>query len=260
MEAYLDSYRLAPSLAVAHFRASELDGDALLRALATHPRWFVPGQNDAQGVARVGVLVGEDGRRVLEAWSELEFVPEEYRDRTVTVAGYVLFTRIQTYGVDRVSLDQDTEHAIFYLADQFELLGAWGAVGAVETALHHPDEVGDAFGVVHGFASFHILLRKHDTDADILLAPDAQDRELAAVFTAPDACRHFEETLRLAGVLGEVETEIVDGHRLFDQLQHAGLDGVVFNPLTPLPVRALRASAIPRILESPPWRYTSAIH
>ena len=260
---FLNSYQLCPREAVQHFRAERLDADGLLRAIVTHPAWWVPAQSDPAGVARIGIQARENGTRVLEAWSERTLMPDDAQAEAVAIAGFVLFSRVHTYGVHRVTLNHDTPESLFYLSDQFSLLAAWGAVGSVETALVDPELVGDPFGVLHGFNAWHVLVRagvQQGEAGDIVLAPDAQDRELAAVFTAPDACRHFEKSMQLAGVLDEVTVQTVDGSELFGQLQYAGIDGVVFNPLTPLPVRALRAEALAKILAAPPWRFTSSVH
>ncbi len=255
----LNTFRLDPAVAMARYRNGEIEADALLRALSSFPRWTCPGQRDAEGHLRVGVLRRGEACS-LELYSGRPNHEHAANSEWLELPGYVILARLEELGVQRVTFDWGSEHSLFYTGPRLHALRAWARVAAVETALYDPDAVDNAFSLLHGFSDYLVLIRPDDGDRDLVLAPDPAGRSLAAIFTAWDTCVQFQQTMRSAGVDDELVTETVRGHQLFHQLELAGVDGMVFNPLGALPPVALQSGVIPRILAAPPYRFTDTLH
>lgn len=241
------------------YRAGSLDADGLLRSLASWPTWLCPGQRDAEGFLRVGVLRRGEATS-LELYSRKPQHEHAAAEEWVTIPGYVILARLEELGVQRVTFDWGSEHSIFYTGPRLATLRGWANVAAVETALYAPDDVDNPFSLLHGFNEYLVLIRAEGDDRDLVLAPDNQGRSLAAIFTAWDTCEQFQQTLRSAGVDDDMIAETVRGGELFHQLELASLDGMVFNALGGLSPVAIQATAIPRILQAPPYRFTDTLH
>jgi hypothetical protein len=255
----LNTFRLDPASAMSLYRDGQIEADSLLRALTTFPAWKCPGQRDAEGHLRVGVLRRGDACS-LELYSSEPGHEHAANSEWIELPGYVILARLEELGVQRVTFDWGSEHSLFYTGPRLHSLRAWANVAAVETALYDPDAVDNPFSLLHGFSDYLVLIRPDAGDRDLVLAPDNAGRNLAAIFTAWDACDQFQQTMKSAGVDDEMVTETVKGHELFHQLELAGVDGMVFNPLGALPPVALQSGIIPRILAAPPYRFTDTLH
>ena len=98
------------------------------------------------------------------------------------------------------------------------------------------------------FATYHVpLIRTPDGSSHIALAPDAQGRKLAAIFTAEDTLQEF---LRIAkDALGEnIIIDITPGYKLFEYLRDLPIEGVVFNCNGPIAPCAITLQMVNMIL------------
>lgn len=258
MDANPSTAPLTPRAAATLALDGRLDGDALLRAVVSWPHWRVRGVERAGDTSRVPVLVTPDGYRVLECFSD-EDALRDFEERPdvapleglgdVTVfRGDVLFGALSSRDVMRVSIDQHSPHGLSYQGPRVDELARWAAIARAEAALLDPDRVPDAVRVLVEFEHWHVVLRAGPGSgpASMVLAPD-EHRALGAVFSAPDTAAAFVAHATDA-LPGELRTEIVNGRDLFATLEAMRLDGVVFNPLGPLPARAFHASLFPRVL------------
>lgn len=225
----------------------------LFRAIMAHPAWRVAGERGADGL-RLAVL-NPDGRgRILEAFSDAEAVATfeataegPIRRERVELAGYELFAALDVGTVDKIRLDPLSPHGLSYVADRLPLLAAWARIVRVELALYAPDRVADPLGELARFDGYHLVHVEGHEEA-LVLAPDAGGRNLAALFTAVDTAEAFAATMAVD--TGErLAIRGVEGSRIFAELDGTGLDGVVFNPLSALPARALSAAVLPALVE-----------
>ena len=76
----------------------------------------------------------------------------------------------------------------------------------------------------------------------IALAPDQQQRALVAIFTAEDTAQRFLQAV--GDRLGKIHMDLIDGEKLFTQLNLLPLEGLVFNCYGPVATLALNKETI----------------
>lgn len=240
--------------AVERFKAGHLTDGDLYRTIMAHPTWAVVAEESTHGELRLGVLATPNGGRILELFSSEEALAtfcdaegEKRPSRMLQLSGFQLFSTLADESVHRINLDLHSPHATHFLVDQIPLLRAWAEVVTVELALASPDRLSNPFGVLRRFDGFNVVVRQSGPHKDLVMAPDAGGRSLAAVFTAEDTVDEFikEVADELGGAL---EIERLSGQKLFEWFAQIPLDGIVFNPLTHLPPIAVAASIGERVL------------
>lgn len=259
-------YELTPRAAIsAHRRgesdaptdSGELSADDLLRALLGHPSWRVPTEV-RDGRDAIGVLVRPDGGRILELFSDdqalatfSEREPDHAPSQWRALPGYSIFAHADDAFTHRVNIDVYSEHAFRYQHDQLPLLRAWSHVVMAELALYDPERFANPFAVLRRVPEWRLLLRVDGEQRDWVFAPDRHGRSLAAVFTASDTIDAFIDAVgdQLDGTL-EIVTQT--GDELFGALQQLPIDGLVVNPLGPLPPRALSIGVAEQVLRTAP--------
>ncbi len=228
----------------------------LLRALMGWRTWRVPGYARDAGI-ELGVLTTPEGGRILEVFSDeaaiLAFnatAEELLHPGRLTLLGADLFALAAQAQVDSVNIDTFNPHAFKYRgAAQLASLGRWAARARVELALYRPDEHPDPFTRMRDFSDWHLVSWEDDEGADRVLAPDDRGRNLMALFTAEDTAQAF--IAQMEEDTGESGFSAEGGHHgaaLFAELSRLPLDGLVINPLGPLPARALAAAAQARLV------------
>jgi hypothetical protein len=249
-------YDLTPREAFAAYRDDALSENDLLRAITGHAAWRVMAETTPDGRDALGVIVQERGGRLLELFSDAEAVAtfvatqgDGVEPVLREVDGPTLFSRLPDDIAHRINLDLGSTHAFRYKGEQIPLLRAWAEVATVELALLAPDRFANPFAVLRRGESYRILIRKLGDERDWVMAPDAHDRTLAAVFTADDTIDAF-----IAQVESELEgtLEIVtqSGTDLFRAVDALDVDGIVFNPLSHLRPVALSAAVASKVLET----------
>lgn len=246
-------WRLPVDQALVDIEAKRIDGDLFLRSVMHHPSWLVPGQRGEDGSLSLGVLQTEKGR-ILEVYTNRDALlsMEQLHGNAFTgtileLEGHALFMQLEQMEVDRVNLNPASEPKISYQHGQIALLSAWAKQAQVELALLEPERVHDPFSVLANYDNYHLVYDTHGKNASIVLAPDPHGRALAAIFTSWDAadafCKvmqeHAEDTL---------EAVRVPADQLFDIVQKLSVQGMVFNPWTLLPARALHVDALTQIM------------
>ncbi len=247
------TFGLAPRAAAALARDGALDGDGLLRSIMSHARWLVPGDGD-YGPRRVAVLSTPEGGRIVEIFSDDEALSafarrEGSRPDVFELPGHALFGALAATSVDRIKIDVHEGHHFSYGRDQLPLLAAWAERVRTEVALYEPDRVHDPLRVLWQHPEYLVPVHHVEGDAELVFAPDDDERALAALFTADDVATEFVEAMT-PWVEGELELVRQKGEAVFRMLGALDIDGVVFNPFTSLPARALDAAVIPRILDA----------
>jgi len=248
----MDAYALPFRDAVAAYQAESTPTAALFRAIMAHPAWLVAGEHGPDGL-RLAVLNPNGRGRILELFSDdaavaaFEATAEgPVQSGRVTLAGHALFSGLAEGAVDKIRFDPLSHHGISYVADRLPLLVAWARIVRVELALYAPASLPDPLGALAHHDDYKVVVVQDAGDDELVLAPDASGRALAAVFTAEDTAAAFVKAM--AEDTGErFEVRSRAGGPLFGRLDGMGLDGLVFNPLSHLPARALGAAVLPRL-------------
>jgi hypothetical protein len=143
-----------------------------------------------------------------------------------------------------LNIDPASPWAIHYKAEQFAVLRQWARMVGMDGILHRVQNLPevpetDRQGLLH-FQHYYIVVNENTDGPRIGLAPDAQQRHLAAVFTAELACEKYLEWRQ-----GHLQDETVNVYRLqltgadlYRELASMDLDGIVFNCMGPLRPRA----------------------
>ncbi len=253
----LHPYDLAPRAAFEAYREESLTENDLLRVITGHRAWRVVAETSDDGRAALGVIVQESGGRILELFSDdaavdtfVDTQGDGVRPVLREMDGPTLFSAMPDDLAHRINLDVGSQHAFRYKADQIPLLRAWADVATVELALLDPERFANPFAVLRR-GTYRVLIRTLGDERDWVMAPDAHDRLLAAVFTADDTVDAFIAEVERE-LDGELEIVSQPGTDLFRALRELPVDGVVFNPLTHLRPVALSAAVFGKVLETAP--------
>lgn len=238
------------------FQRDAVSKPAFYRALMNHT-WWLAGQREAHGALRLGLLRPEGGGRIIELFSDDDAIQgfeaqtgEPWTPHRLHLAGFEIFGALREDFVDRLNVDPLSPHTFHFLHTQVPMLRQWARIVQLETALNEPGRIGDPIGVMAGFDDYHVVVvpKGHGQGHDFVLAPDHVGRSLAAIFTSEDAAQSFADAVK-----DELDRPPVVQPRgaveLFTQLKAMTLQGLVFNPWTDLPARALSAQIIDPILK-----------
>ncbi len=243
---------------IAAFKAEKIEKPRLYRGLMHHPSWRAPGGRGERGL-ELGVLKTPEGR-ILEIFSDahalkvMEDRGEALSTRRVVLRGHEVFGAMPDV-VDRINIDPLSPHTFHFVGDQIPMLRAWASIAALEEALQAPERLEDPVGMLARFEHFHVVVvgdGEPDEQHDFVLAPDSHDRRLAAIFTSEDLALEFIEALGVVERKGQSAQLLVlrqAASALFPKIRAMGLEGMVFNPMTSLPPRALAPGLIDKILE-----------
>lgn len=247
------TWRLPIREALVAMTAKTLDGDTFLRSVMHHPTWLVSGRNRSDGQSELGVLTTEKGR-ILEVYSDAEALEamegvhgNEFTGTILQLEGHELFLRLAEMEIDRVNLNPGQEPKISYRNEQVELLSAWAKQARVELAVLESQRVHDPFGALASYDNYHLIYQVDGTNSSIVLAPDPQGRALGALFTSWDTADAFRTRLQDEAA-GTLEIVRVAASEAFPLMKRLDLNGIVFNPWSHLPARALRADILDEIL------------
>lgn len=230
-----------------------LDGDTFLRSVMHHDRWLVSGRVHPDGRQELGVLSTPKGR-ILEVYSDEEALAlmervhgDEFTGSLLQLEGHALFAGLEGAGIDRVNLNPGSEPKLSYRNDQVDLLVAWGKQARAELAVLEPDRVREPFAALATYDSFYMVYELHGEHSSLVLAPDSLGRALGAVFTSWDTADTFRAVMQdeSDGVLEVVRQSAAD---VFPLMQRLDVQGIVFNPWSQLPARALSAGILSEIL------------
>lgn len=236
-------------------RSGQIDGDTFLRSMMHHRDWLVPGRVNEHGLAELGVIQTSSGR-ILEVFSNSTTVEAlERRDgdaftgQLLRFSGWELFGKLDELSVDRLNVDPGSAATVHYKRNQLPLLADWAGQAQVEVALYDPDALPSPARVLAQWAGYHLVFERDAEGDAMVLAPDPHGRRLAAIFSSWDAADAF---VRVMADEADGPLEIVrrPGTELFTSLERHNLDGLVFNPLCHLPVRAFHAGILAELVRA----------
>ena len=145
-------------------------------------------------------------------------------------------------------MDPFTEHAIHWKREQLDTVREIARAAEVERILRG-DEFPDALERLARYRGYRVVLRAGDEgQAQWMMAPDTEERLLAAVFTAPDTLEAFLEAEVFPRRIVPVVVTM-DGRTLFERIRTMWLHGICFNPRGPVPAKAVSAQLAQVVLE-----------
>lgn len=246
-------WRLPIAEALTEIEAKRIDGDLFLRSVMHHPSWLVSGRQHPDGRKELGVLQTEKGR-ILEVYSDREALlsmekvhGDAFTGTILELEGHELFIQLDEGRVDRVNLNPNSEPKISYQHAQIELLAAWARQAQVELALLEPDRVHDPFSAIANYDNYYVVYDTSGRNASIVLAPDAHGRALGAMFTSWDTADAFCKVMQEKSE-DTLEAIRMAGSDVFPIMQNLSVQGMVFNPWSLLPARAIHADALTQII------------
>lgn len=264
-----DTLGWSPRDALTAYQKQEIDADAVLRALGGYPDWRVRAWPVDDGRIRFGMVRTATGGSLLEVFGDDDAVqaflavegdtlpidpdtgPQGTPAGWMTAPGWEVFGGMVHGRPDRVNVDLHSPHRAHYDLDQIPLLASWSRIAASEWALRAPERFAHPFGVLAGHPGwFGVLRPAADGEHDVVLAPDPAQRALAALFTAPDTAQAFCDALDAGG---DENWEVVQrpvAHWV-SFLRDLPIDGLVFNPLSHLPARALSRGVLSVLATAP---------
>lgn len=232
--------------AIAAWQAKQITGTQLMRRLVSFERWMLPiSEAAAADMLATGVasrlMYSEDDQGVtrLYLFSDDEAY-HAYQRATGEEAGEQSFLstngawifRLSLDRFDAVEIDPASPWQISYRKEQFPALRAVAEAVTVEqalVALRTGQAQPGMISLVRDYEHYLLAVLERGDEYALALAPDDKDRELAAIFTAPDNFGAFldqREPMREEGRLLQLE---LAGPTLFAQLSQMHLDGLVFN-------------------------------
>jgi hypothetical protein len=240
-----------PREAIQAWNEGRLDGTGLARALVSWGDWLVPARIGPEGPQPAVRHDGEErwfpacsDREALEVLGRaLGVAPEHW----LALDGVPLFVNLDP-ALSGVDVDPYSPHAVHWKRDQLRSLTEMARAVEVERVLAAV-EVPDAFRKLREYEGWSVILRVGPAGgSELVLAPDRQDRRLAAVFTAPDTLRAFQEDRAVE--LGSAHVVVpMRGSDLFAWLADQELDGIAFDCAGPIPARAVRIDFARVVLE-----------
>lgn len=228
-----------PRQALKAYRAKEIEGHDLLRVLTAHKSWRMLAVEEGDGFRPLLRVVGED------KWLQL-FTDEAAFDEHIVARGAQaedhswvekdgewLFSSLSD-GLAGIDINPLLDDAIHYKQAQFDVLRGWAHNLQVERVLtEQSTDQQSAQRIAEG--RFFIAFIDTEHGPQLALAPDPQQqRQFAAVFTAPDAAVRYQQQASKA-IGQELKLNVLPGAALFQRLADVPLDGIVFNCLGPPP-------------------------
>jgi hypothetical protein len=239
MRARCERRRMSMALTtLERFAAKTATTHEVMRALATHPAYFVPigfaptlGRSEFERIVMLSTKGGPPaGELPFTDESCLDLVAKEPLGSFVTpVSGIELFCALEEkVGKLKVNPGGSLEHFWFVGAEAIPLARLWGRAVRLEALLSNPSKSKEGLhAALRTFEAFTILVHPNDAVATAQGLGGYQNP--AMVFTSPDS---FEKVLARAP---GTRTAHLSGKELFELLPRAGVDGIVFNPMGPGP-------------------------
>lgn len=240
-----ESWYLSIEDALQGIADNAIDGDDFLRAIMAHPRWLVAGRNLPDGQQELGVIQVGDAR-LLEVFSDRDALArmerahgQEFTGSIIEMPGYALFMGVQDAGITRVNINPGDERTNSYQTpEQIELLAAWAKQVRMELALLEPERVPEGLNILANYDEYHVVFEAIGAFSSIILAPDNEGRAMGAIFTS------WKNAEAFCGIVQDPEDAPlqimpIPASELFPLMQSLNLQALAFNPMSPIPARAV---------------------
>ena len=224
----------------------------LLRQLINFDEWIIPTQPGSD--EPIPSLWKNDDIVWLAVFSSEENFQQKVQQGSnepntnfMKVDGRWLFSVLEN-PISAMVIDPQDSHAIQFDSKMFPKLVQWAMAIKVERILSGEASREKSMSILRNFDGYHIpLIQTEDGNSHIALAPDAQGRKLAALFTAEDTLQAFLQIAKDA--LGaNLIIDVTNGEKIFEYLRDLPLDGVVFNCNGPIAPCAISMQMVNMIL------------
>ena len=215
----------------------------MLRKLISYKQWLVPVlQQDGEQRPN---LVRHNEQIFLLVYSSAEQVPPN--TTTMTIDGNWLFSQLES-PIDTLVIDPQAPYALQFPKEKFSTLKEWAQTLYIESLLEKEEFDAHTLKELLEFQGYFIPLVESESGVrHITLAPDQQQRKLAAVFTAEDALSLYVQNAQ--GALGkQLLIDRPEGKKLFAYLLQLPIEGIVFNCYGPGTPRALAKESLQSLL------------
>ena len=221
------------------FAARQASSHEVMRALASHPGYFVPigfapalHRNEFERIVMFSEKGGPPQGELYVFTDEscLDLLGKQPLGSFVTpVSGIELFCALdEKVGKLKVNPGGKLEHFWFMGGEAISLARLWGRAIRLETLLANPSRSKEGLhAALRTFEAYTILVHPNDAVATAQGVGGYQNP--AMVFTSPDS---FERVLAQAP---SMRVQHVSGKELFELLPRAGVDGIAFNTMGPGP-------------------------
>jgi hypothetical protein len=250
---------------IAQWRAKEISGTAMMRALVSYPEWVLrisdEAVSDAIGTSdapSLQISKTHDGATCLQLFSSSDALHTYRQAMQATGSQNFLKTNgswvfhLNLDGIDQLWVDPLSPYDIFYPKELYGALRDIADAVDVEAALAGlrkgtaPD---NAIKTAREYKNYSMAVYMHHDRPAFVMAPDEKGRSLAAAFTSADTFDAFLPQAREMVNGAEVQQMQVDGEALFDTFRRMSIDGYVFNCSGPIPAVAFAQAAAEYMLE-----------
>lgn len=235
------------------FNSESISIHQCFRVLAQFEHWIVGARNQNDQLFPV-LNEGPEGHWLLvfssittyRSYLSSKGLPEDHA--YITISGRWLF-RNAADNLQGIALDIGTDHTMPIYQREFEYLHHWADALAVEQIIIDlkQSDTTELLKAVSKFPRYYLPVTQTESNTQIILTPDANNRQLAAVFTAQDAGELFIEEAK-DGLGEDVALQECTGGSLFSALQSMPLDGLVFNPAGPITPQAFGIALLDAIM------------
>jgi hypothetical protein len=230
--------------AIREHLAGRLPSATLFRSLMAHADWHVPVHPTTEDEATVMTFVDAAGEPWIKIFTDLSAV-EAWAEQAgglsdqhcVVTDGAHLFRSLDDT-LAGLEVNPGLPEGIYYQRQHLPLLRQWARIVELESALETIDKGETPLGLLRNYDAYVLVLKRTGADtAHLVLAPDANGRLLAAVFTAEDTLAAFFDQVLATADFEPIPVRVT-GEQLFGQLRALPLDGLVFNCSGPIQPRA----------------------
>lgn len=234
------------------FKTGKLDYAGLLRFLAEYDSWQVPTQKDNIGNVHIktGVYQDDETNRSYpqallfsDGDAMWKFGQEHNSDDIrgdISKLSTIEFFDLLGNSAEVIDIDLGTETGLRFMDDKVNDLRQAAMAVKLETMLIEEESDPKIFSYLYHYPFFQVFLRETPNGANLLLAPDAMGRQMAAVFTADDCAANFVGNYMKANPGATQPLALaLEGSNLFKKLAAMpNLQGIVFNASGPTKPKA----------------------
>ena len=235
---------------IQQFHKEEISFAHLMRFLVAYNHWNLPSKEGEPFIQQYGdkqfvSLYSTPENCMAEAWQDAKTTPLEKN-------GYWIVDNLPD--VDGIVIDANQPHAMQIPRNYFSYLLQYKEALQLEDQLYRDAKAmnfsPELLAMMQQFP-YYVLAIVQDPHGmtHITLAPDNQNRKLAAVFTTIDCFEKFAGSAK--ELLGDIRMDILSGPELFTKLAELPLDGMVVNCYGPGYMTAFGAEFMKQLIQSP---------
>lgn len=215
------------------FHDQKLSFAMLIRRLSEH-EWFLPTIEDQPSLQRIN----DDFFLSISTNRETFAKAHPDSDAKPIVKDFTWIFENIPEDLEGLLIDFNSEHALQVPSQYFPFCQQCLDCSKVEGIFKNETSQEELVSTLREYSSYLLaIIQDEEGTANIALAPDHQNRQLIAVFTAPDCFQAFEQAA--AGKLGNLTIDEVSGETLFANLSQLPIDGLVFNCYGPVQPQAI---------------------